>query len=468
MNTCIDNNIFVGFIKLKPIYRRVNELLAAMIFHATVCLRKIAVDRAEMLAFHRVINNNRLKKEDIMKALYNKTAQHVKEKHILAIQDTTEFNYNSMKDRVKGLGTVGNGTGTDVGFFVHPMIAVNASDSSLIGLSAISITNRLKSKAPNYQYLPIEDKESYRWLDCSLTSKETLETADMITHISDRESDIYDLLYRVPDKKNHVLVRASRNRNVYGSDKTLFEYVGSTEFKGSYKVMVSSKSTKEEKRTKHEAHLDVRFTTVEIEKPSKSPDKKAPDKIEMYALELKENPISVREGEKPVYWLLLTTHKVETLEDAIRIAYWYVQRWHIEQLFRILKSQGLMVERSQVENADAKIKLALLAVEAAIQIMQLTLGRNEENTQPAEHVFSEDEIECLKNVQKTLEGKTEKQKNHFPIGSLRWASWCIGRLGGWKGYKSESPAGPITMKVGMARFKNIYLGWSILKKVRTD
>jgi IS4 transposase len=98
-----------------------------------------------------------------------------------------------------------------------------------------------------------------------------------------------------------------------------------------------------EGRTKHEEHLDIRFTTVEIKKSSKSTDKNAPDKIKVNAIELRENPISVKEGEKPIYWLLLTTHKVETLEDAIQIVGWYVRRWHIEQLFRTLKSQGLIV-----------------------------------------------------------------------------------------------------------------------------
>jgi hypothetical protein len=458
MDTIVVENIFAKYIKWKTISKRVLALLNAIVMNTSVCIRRIAEDRAEEVAFNRLLGNEDLRKVHIMKALYEKTAKRVNGKHILAIQDTSELNYQSMEKRVSGLGTVGNGI--DKGFFIHPMIAVNESDNALLGLAAIKIINRLEPKAANYKSIPIEKKESYKWLSCSLRAKITLKEADMITHISDRESDIYEFLYRVPDKKNHVLIRSAQNRNIENSEKKLFEYVGEQKVKGTYTVKVSGIPNK---RTAHEAKLEVRFTKVVLSKPLHCSDKRAPEQITVNAIELKESKTTVHDGEEPVYWLLLTTHKVATLEDAKRIAGWYCQRWHIEQVFRTLKSQGLMIERSQVETVDAKIKLTLLAVEAAMQIMQLTLARKENNTRPAYDVFNDEEIECLTDLQKKLEGKTEKQKNHYKVGSLLWASWCIARLGGWKGYKSESPAGPITMSRGLYKFKSIFEGWSLYK-----
>ena len=57
--------------------------------------------------------------------------------------------------------------------------------------------------------------------------------------------------------------------------------------------------------------------------------------------------------------------------------------------------------------------------------------------------------------------KTEKQKNPHQAGMLSWAAWVIARLGGWKGYQSESPPGPITINDGWKRFKSIYEGWTL-------
>jgi hypothetical protein len=424
----VEENIFADQIKWKTISRRLSDLLNAIILNTSVCIRKIAQDRAEEVAFNRLLGSNHLQDLDIMKALFKKTSKRVKGNHILAIQDTSELNYQSMENRVTGLGTVGNGT--DKGFFIHPMIAVNESDNALLGLAAIRIINRLHAMPKNYESLPIEEKETYRWLECSQKAKETLKEADMITHISDRESDIYEFLYRVPDKKNHILIRAAKRRNIENSELKLFEYVEKQKIKGSFSVNVLGKPNK---RTAHIAELEIKFVKVDLSKPIQCSDKNAPEKITINAIELRESKNTVIGGEEPVFWLLFTTHDVSTIEDAKKIAGWYCQRWHIEQLFRTLKSQGLMVERSQVETANAKINLALLSIEAAIQIMQLTLARKENNTRPACDTFNEDEIKCLTDLQKKLEGKTEKQKNHYKVGSLLWASWCIARLGAYSG-----------------------------------
>jgi len=67
----------------------------------------------------------------------------------------------------------------------------------------------------------------------------------------------------------------------------------------------------------------------------------------------------------------------------------------------------------------------------------------------------------LQKVNERLEGKTEKQKNPFPSNKLNWAAWIIARLGGWKGYKSQKPPGPITMKTGLDKFQNIFQGYQL-------
>ena len=79
-----------------------------------------------------------------------------KGRHVLAIRDSSEINYQAQKDRKRRLGKVGNGT--DVGLFVHPVLGVDADSGECLGLIDAQVAYD-KSKAANYKALPIEQKE---------------------------------------------------------------------------------------------------------------------------------------------------------------------------------------------------------------------------------------------------------------------------------------------------------------------
>jgi hypothetical protein len=90
------------------------------------------------------------------------------------------------------------------------------------------------------------------------------------------------------------------------------------------------------KRQARQARLSVRFGKVCICRPKSCSDPKAPAEIELSAIEVREiNPPS---GEEPIYWRLLSTRDVKTVEQALILIGWYRQRWHIEQLFRTVKT----------------------------------------------------------------------------------------------------------------------------------
>ncbi|MEH2602994.1 hypothetical protein V1277_002371 [Bradyrhizobium sp. AZCC 1588] len=155
---------------------------------------------------------------------------------------------------------------------------------------------------------------------------------------------------------------------------------------------------------------------------------------------------------------LLTTHSIANAADAWRIVSWYKQRWIIEQLFRSLKNQGLRIEDSQLESAEALIKLVAIATKAACIVIQLVQARNGGGQLPVKCAFTPEEIETLAAINRTMKGRTELQKNpHHPY-TLQWAAWIIAKLGGWTGYASHRPPGPITFHNGMARFQIIVAG----------
>lgn len=435
-----------------------------MLSNGGVCLRKLAGRRSREVQFGRWLANPRVTPAKVIEPALRRTGQLAAGRHVLAIQDTTEINYQAHAKRVRGLGTVGNGV--DAGLFLHPLLALDAADGSCLGLAHVHHWNRDRQATPSARKLRIEDKESFRWLDTAQAGKQVLSQAAQITIIADRESDIYEEWARLPDARTHLLTRACHDRRLAPTSldtesAKLYPWLAGLPVQGSYSFNVPARPGK---RSAHTARLEIRFGRTAIQRPASCTDKHAPSHIELYAIEVKELPESVVGKERPIHWRLLTTHAIASVEDALQCVGWYRQRWHIEQLFRTLKRQGLNIESSQVETADGLVKLIHLAIQVAVRTMQLTLAREGAGTAQAADVFEPHELEVLRQLKPTLEGKTLKQKNPHPDGSLAQAAWVIARLGGWKGYASEAKPGPITMHDGLRQLAAMCAGWRLAWK----
>jgi hypothetical protein len=433
-----------------------NLIIEKMLKKQTVNLRQLGENRAGEVKFGRWLSNERVTMEELKKNIIEKPKQAVANRHVLGLQDTSEINYQSHVKRVTGLGTVGNGK--DVGFFLHPMLILDAEEETCLGLGGMQIWNRTEGGQEKYQQQPIEEKESYRWIETAEETKTNLSEASMITFIADRESDIYEEWARIPDEKTHLITRACRDRKLM-SGELLFSHVSELEVRNIYELEVDERIGK---RSKHTAKLELRYEEIVIKKPHNCSDKEAPPSICLRVVDVREMEETVVGDEKGIHWCLLTTHEIKTKEEALQIVKWYCLRWNIEQFFRTLKKQGLDVESSQVETASGLMKLVILAAYVAVQTMQLIRAR-EGKDQGIEIVFTEKECEVLSILEKKLEGKTEKQKNPHSPKKLSWAGWIIGRLGGWKGYQSESPPGPITMLNGLKTFQSLFAGYQLAK-----
>ena len=125
----------------------------------------------------------------------------------------------------------------------------------------------------------------------------------------------------------------------------------------------------------------------------------------------------------------------------------------------MLKQQGIYIESSQLESGRGLKKLAVMAMEAALKILQLRQDRDGLCSISAYVVFSEQEIEFAEKISRAkYEGKTELQRNPHPIGTLARMSWIIARIGGWKGYQSIGKPGPIILKRGLDKFNLMHQG----------
>jgi hypothetical protein len=133
-----------------------------------------------------------------------------------------------------------------------------------------------------------------------------------------------------------------------------------------------------------------------------------------------------------------------------------------QEVFRILKSDGLDIEDSQIETAGRLFKLAALGLVAAARIIQLVDARDG-SSRPATDILDRDEIAAAAAICTPLEGNTQRQKNPHAEGSLAWLSWIAARLGGWNCY--YKPPGPKTMARGLDRLINRIEGFKLVPAI---
>jgi hypothetical protein len=294
------------------------------------------------------------------------------------------------------------------------------------------------------------DRESYRWLAAAERAKEVLRPAAIVTVIADREGDIYPNWASLPQAGVHQLTRAMVDRRLVGGG-TLFDAPSGFAVAGRRQIELPARQPDRARRT---AVVELRFGEVEIRRPRDEQDHSLAETVRLRLVDVRE--VEPPEGVEPLHWRLVTTHEIADTAKAWQVVAWYQARWIIEQLFRVMKSQGLQLEDSQLASGERLVKLAAAATKAACIDMQLVQERDGKDQLPASVIFTQPEIETLEALSPTLEGKTERQKNLHPVASLAWAAWIIARLGGWNCY--YKPPGPITMRRGMEQFYPIHRG----------
>lgn len=404
------------------------------------------------MGFSRFLANRRVTVEALLDGWGAELSEACAGRHVLALQDTSEINFTTTKQRSRGLGEIGKGTGR--GVLLHAMLGLDAETGALLGLASGRVWTRDGRVTEPHKNRPLSEKESERWLTTAQTAKAVLSRAAMVTEISDRESDIYEKWAQLPQPGFHILTRAMADRSIEEGEGKLSS--APLQPAGTASIELRARPG----RPARTARLATHFGRVTLKRPAHLAKHKALAKtVEVSLVEVRE--VDAPPGAEPILWRLLTTHAVADAAMAWRVIGWYRQRWHIEQFFRTLKQQGLQLEDSQLENAERLIKLTAIAARAACIIMQLVQARDGQSAQPASIAFSPPEIETLHALLPELEGKTALQKNPHPPESLAWAGWIIAKLGGWDGYPKSKPPGPITFRHGLQYFKSVAHGWTL-------
>jgi hypothetical protein len=444
--------IWAGAVWRPPPGKRGANLHAALVAHPCPSIRRLAGTRAREMQFTRLLRNPAVTADEMAAAAAERTAVQAAGRDVVVIQDTSELALGGRRAKASGYGPVGKG-GALRGLLLHGVLAVDAASGAVIGLVDAKVRNRTGGKVQSRRSRATADKESQRWIDGTVRAGEVLAGATSITGVSDRESDIYEHFASRP-LNMHLIVRACQNRQIdSGSGDPpglLFCYSDNLKPHG----VVTAKIPAAPGRKAREAQLAVRFSHVTLLKPVNARGADLPASIALTLVDVRE--ASQPEEGEPIHWRLLTTHEVSSLCSACRIIELYRLRWTIEEFFHTLKTAGFDIEAADIGDPEVMIRFVAAATVAAVTVMQLVKARDGTTGQDLAEVFDPVDQPILEAVSAQLEGKTARQKNPHPKGSLGFASWVMGRLGGWTGYYGKP--GPKVMRRGLEAFQHIKSG----------
>jgi hypothetical protein len=305
----------------------------------------VCQDWANTKAAYRFLDNDRVSESEILGGHFHATRDRVAAAGgpILVLHDTTEFTYK--RDDIEAVGKTTIGVAgvdrdgrprlyTACGILMHSSLAMT-TDGLPLGLTAIKFWSRQKFKGTNAlkkkinpTRVPIEEKESIRWLENLRQSTTLLERPESCVHIGDRESDIYELFCTAKDVGTHFLVRTCVDRLTGDGSHTIAADMAETRRKGLHRIEVRDRHGEVSHAT-----LEVKFRRIKVLPPI--------GKQSRYP-RLDLTVVHATERGKPrsrdrINWKLITDLSVTSRSEAIEKLNWYAQRWKIETYHKILK-----------------------------------------------------------------------------------------------------------------------------------
>lgn len=404
--------------------------------HGSVRLREMGGNRAGELRLSRFLHNVKVTAGEMVQTARARTLARVRGRHVLAIQDTT-----SLRDASNT---------TKRSLHLHPTIAVDAADGSLLGLVDATFLQRSGDRRETRKQRPFAEKESRRWLDATVGSAGLAQAgAACVTVVADREGDVYEeFACRPPEVE--LLIRAGQDR-VLADGSLLSRCLDGLAELGRETIELPAGPG----RAARTATLALRARPVRIKAPKRPCS--GPAEVSLWFVEARE--VDPPDQGAAAHWLLLTTHAVPSLSAARLITRFYRERWTIEQLFRVMKTKGFDIESSQVEEGGPFENLAAATLVASVQVLQMVRERDGTAKRPLSDAFDPADQPAMAAISLSLEGSTERQKNPHPPDSLAWACWICARLGGWNCYYGKP--GPITIHNGLLRLRHLLHGWKL-------
>jgi len=438
----------VGDIRLGKRLARILEQLAG---DPAASISAASGDPYQAKAAYRFLSNDDVSVEaitEITRIVTLKNINETKPPVLLVLQDTTELNFSSLK-ATKGLGSI-SGRSTASGIEVHSSVAVGEA-GEMFGLLAQKLWVRppenFGQSTVMSKKLPIEEKESYKWLESLEKVGTDFPESTNAVYVCDREADIYEFFCKAEKEGVQFLCRRRSDRNIEGEDglHKLDEFISAQPVAGTIIVRVPRDS--HTNRIERDAEVAIKFGKCRISKPQ--PIKGGgglPKSIEVYVVSATE--ADPPQGQERIFWQLITNVPTKDFYDALTRVQWYTQRWKIETFHRTLKS-GCKVEKLQSGTAEKLMKLVAIYSIIALQIMQLCYIARTRPDESCEICLTEDEWKILHRAANKTRSLPEKPP------TIHEAVVMIAKLGGFLSRKSDGFPGVTVIWRGLTKYYTI-------------
>jgi len=316
---------------------------------------------------YRLLANKKFRLDKIQQGVAAKTVEAMEgESVVLLVQDTTDANYNTHK-KTAGLGYSSENV---LGVKVHTCLALSEIGVPF-GVMAQSCFTRENPKseltASEKSKRPIEEKESFRWLDTMRETTALIPKNITAITLCDRECDFYEFYNEAEYIEEEFVIRIVNNR-VTESGEKVRAVLDKAGVSGTVEVNIPRDNRRNIKaRT---AEMEISFAQVTLPKPIIRKEEHLADSVTMNVVRIVEkNPPANCE---PIEWFLATNLPINSAEDAFKIVQYYVQRWKIERFHYVLKN-GCSIEKIQQRTYSGIVKMILIYSTIAAYILAMTL-----------------------------------------------------------------------------------------------
>ena len=446
--------------------QRLKKVTGKLGQHPTLSLPAALGTRAEMESGYKFFDNEKVTPHKILSTHRVRTIERVlQEKTCLLVQDTTELELTRPNQQMIGAGPLS--ANSRFGAYLHPLIAYTSQGVNLGTVwqkswarEKIDTERTAEEKSKHLEQIPIEEKESIRWLE---GQREALKVAQQCPDtqcvlVSDSEADIYEV-FSEPRQTSHrrpleLLIRGCQDRATDAIGKKILDQVRATEVLQRMTIGVSARQAKikvetrkrAKSRSERTAEMEVRACSVTLRPPYR-PDRKLPA-VTLHVVLVEE--VAPPEGEDAIQWMLLTTLPIDQAEQVTAVIDYYCGRWPIETFFKILKS-GCRIEERQFEVLSREMNAIAVYLIVAWRIQLLChLGRDCPEMD-CDTVFEDAEWKAVYMV-------ATDQEPPAKAPALNTMIRIIASLGGYVSRKTTEP-GYQTLWIGMQRMRDLAWGY---------